>query len=116
MTNLPETYYCEICEKEFYLNKNEKKVCPSCQKTLLSLECSKEDFSSYSKEERDIVIESSLLRERKKREKQQFQINNPYNEINDEIRKIARDVAITKWFVIGFSILAFLIYTIEEVF
>ena len=66
MTNFSETYYCEHCQKEYFLTSKEKKICPDCKKSLLSLECTKEDFNSYSQEERDIVIESNLLRERKK--------------------------------------------------
>lgn len=115
MANQSHTYYCEHCQKEYFFTPKEKKICPDCNQSLLSLECTKEDFDSYSKEEKDIVIESNLLKERKKREKQISQINNPYNDLYDEIKKISLDVTITKWTVIGSSILFFLIYIIEEI-
>lgn len=109
-------FHCTICSKELFLPANTKNKCPECgNSSLIPLECSQEEFQGYTKEEQEIIIESNILRERKKNERLQYKIDNPYADSTELLRKIAADTAITKWCVIGFSVLCILIYLLEEI-
>ncbi len=109
-------FYCTSCKTEQFLPANTKSKCPRCgETTLISLECSQEEYESYTKEEQEIIIESNILRERKKNERMQYKIENPYADNTELLRKIATDTAVTKWCVIGFSALCILIYLLEEI-
>lgn len=109
-------FYCTSCKKEMFLPANIKNKCPVCSSsTLVPLECSQEEFQSYTKEEQEIIIESNILRERKKNERLQYKIDNPYTDTTELVRKIAADTTIAKWCIIGFSALCVLVYLLEEI-
>ena len=47
-------FYCTSCKTEQFLPANTKSKCPRCgETTLISLECSQEEYESYTKEEQE---------------------------------------------------------------
>lgn len=116
MTKTINAYYCPDCQKESFLTEKSKKVCPDCQSKLLFLDCTSDEYQSFTKDEQEIIIESNLLKERKKKENSHYKIENPDADNAKLLQKIAADTAITKWCIIGFSLLAIAFYILEEMF
>lgn len=115
MTKPCSAYFCSSCQKVFFQPAKSKTVCPECRHPLLSLECTEQEFQSFTKEEQEIIIESNSLRERKKNERLQYAIENPDADNAEILQKIASDIAITKWCVIGFGLLFLFFYLLEEI-
>lgn len=108
------TYYCENCNQETYLDFKSKKNCPNCKSNLIPLNCNQEEFQGYSPEEREIIIESSLLQERTKNKHLQYAIKNPKLSTEEQIQKITNDITVIKWSIFGFAGICALIYFFEE--
>jgi DNA replicative helicase MCM subunit Mcm2 (Cdc46/Mcm family) len=107
-----QTYYCEPCKQEIYLNFKDKKICPNCKTALIPIHCSQEDFQKYSPEEQEILIESNILQERTK--KTPYTMNTQKMSVEEQIQKIYQDIAFIKWSMLGFMGLCMLIYLFEE--
>ena len=99
--------------KRIWISKT-KKNCPKCKSNLIPLNCSQEEFQEYSPEEKEIIIESSLLQERTKNKHLQCAIKNPKLSPEEQIQKIANDVTVIKWSILGFAGICVLIYLFEE--
>ena len=112
--SVKRSYYCENCNQETYLDFKNKKNCPKCKSNLIPLNCSQEEFQEYSPEEQEIIIVSSLLQERTKNKHLQCAIKNPKLSPEEQIQKIANDVTVIKWSILGFAGICVLIYLFEE--
>ena len=120
---LYEEYYVQIRQTKLLLRKlqsgnvfgfQKQKKFPKCKSNLIPLNCSQEEFQEYSPEEKEIIIESSLLQERTKNKHLQCAIKNPKLSPEEQIQKIANDVTVIKWSILGFAGICVLIYLFEE--